>query len=333
MTLRVALLFSIIAFLLSYLSSPNEPYSPEFPNTINAVIGDASFAEKFNREPNEFDSESTRITTHLEYVVSKLETTEVYNLSGEQLLNRKEIIGHLKKYIANQEFPKNYDHKETRQPTFIDEDGSICAVGYLVAQTAGFEVAEALNEEFKYDYIYSMDSSILEGWLIENGLSKKEAAMIQPAYGPVPDENYVVNDIEPAYAIASGLLAGTQLGLTGYGLFSDASFEVQKRVSLSSAGLGIASVALGLINLDNTKTLNTNGFCCFINNYQQHNISRKNLSIANITFGSVSAVFNGLQYFSLKRNESQRALRVTTTHVYVPEINTVAPALNVNLKF
>ena len=338
MTLRVTLLLSVIVFLLSYLSSPDEPYSPGFPDTINAVIGDISFVEKFNREPNEFDSESTRIITHLEYVVSKLETAEAYNLSDEQLLNRKEIIGHLKKYIANQEFPSNYDYEETRRPTFINKDGNICAVGYLVAQTAGLEVAEALNEEFKYDYIYNMNSPMLDEWLLEFGLTKKEAAMIQPSYRPGPKEDnnddvHVDSHFEISYGLGSALLAGTQIVLSGYGIFSDASSGTKKRALLGSAGLGVTSALFGLINLENSKSYSAEGDCCLASNFEKKNISRRNLSIANVAFGSASAIFNGLQYFSLKKEESQQALRVTTTQLYVPEINTMAPALNVNWRF
>lgn len=332
MLLKPALVLLSLLLLLSPSFSSFEEYYPEFPDTINAVVGDISFVQKFKRIPTQSDSDIVRITTHLEYIISKLENTQTDHLSNEQRVNRKEVITHLKEYAAQGEFPKNYDYKDTHRPTFIDKDGNICAVGYLVAQTVGLEVAESLNEEFKYDYIYSMDSPVLKNWLIENGLTTKEAAMIQPAYGPAPDENYIVNDIEPAYAITSGLLAGAQLGLTGYGLFSDASFKTQKRISLGSAGLGIASATLGLINLDNTKNLNV-GICCFVSNLRQHNISRRNLSIANITFGSLSAAFNGLQYFSLRKEESHRALRVTTTQLYVPEINAMTPALNVNWRF
>lgn len=166
----------IFVFCFSNFVFAQNPFNSE--ETINSIIGDLSFQRKFGESPN-FDSpEDLRIATHLNFVIDSLSRKEPISLK------RQELLSHLKDYVNQGIFPRNYD-LDKRNPCFIDSEGKICAVGYLVEKTVGREIAEQLNKKFKYSYIYEMESEILENWIKESGFTKREIAMIQPSYGPL----------------------------------------------------------------------------------------------------------------------------------------------------
>jgi hypothetical protein len=101
-------------------------------------------------------------------------------------LKRNHLLDLLHDYWTKAVFPRNYDYKAERKPCFIDKDGTICAVGYLVEQTAGREAAETINFKHKYDVVMEMNDEMVDNWINKSGLTKEECAMIQPTYGPPP---------------------------------------------------------------------------------------------------------------------------------------------------
>ncbi|MEW6469704.1 MAG: hypothetical protein AB1458_12305 [Bacteroidota bacterium] len=175
-----------------------EPVRTDFFG-VNALLGDIGFVKKFGRLPDELSDRTLRIQTHLQYVEGLLRSASTAHLSAAQKENRNNMLGLLHDYWTAGDFPLNYDYA-TRRPCFIDKDGNICAVGYLVQQTAGQEAADKINSLYKYSYITEMQLPELEGWIAASGLSETECAMIQPAYEP-----YLV---PPIYA--DGGLTGLQ---------------------------------------------------------------------------------------------------------------------------
>lgn len=305
-------------------------------DTVNAVLGDVSFTERFGSTPDDLTPEKTRIKTHLGYVVDILKKADTSSLTNSQKENRTTLIGLLEDYKKAGIFPENH-HFENRRPVFIDEAGNLCAVGYLIAQTEGLEAAKKINREHKFDYIKDIDPKLIDGWLAENGITKKEAAMIQPAYRSKMTVNE--NNIETEYAIGSSLLAGTQLGALSYSLLLDNSPNKIKRISVFNTALGLTSIALGIANLDNSRTeklgdLNPeicNLSCSFKIIYT--NKTRTHLSIANIVVGGLSATFNGFRFFRATKQQNSSNLTLNATHVYDPNSNTVAPGISMSLKF
>ena len=61
-------------------------------NTINPIIGDISFVEKFGRLPDFNTDETLRIQTHLEYVESLLRGKSPVGLTPAQTENRENIL-------------------------------------------------------------------------------------------------------------------------------------------------------------------------------------------------------------------------------------------------
>ncbi|MCG8373357.1 MAG: hypothetical protein MI700_07480 [Balneolales bacterium] len=299
---------------------------------INAVIGNVSFQNKFERLPAAADSEELRITVHLEYVLTLLGETEISHLSNKQQKNRALLLSHLRDYIDQRAFPKNYDYQNERRPTFIDKDGNICAVGYLVQQTAGKEAAETINNKYKYDYVLEMESDLLDSWLQEHGLSKLEAAMIQPAYGGFPpvQEQITDNDLRTDYIVSSLGLMTLQTAFSSISYMNKNSYKTNADLTVLSGGLGVASIALGLYNLNRSEE--SIPVCCTFNETVVVNESRRNLSYANIAFGSASVLLNTFRALKLYPLAKDERLSVNTAYEYVPNQSEPVPTLVLNVR-
>ena len=176
MKLKLRFLF---AFMLLYLASIAQK------NSINLVVGDSSWFESYPDKSLLASTEVERIKTHLQFVIGRLDAKDP-DLSLNIKKNRKECIDLLKNYVETGNYPKNTTYPTTRKPCFIDDYGTVCAVGYLLEKTAGREEAERINSLFKYDYIADMEDEGLLAWQQSSGLSMKELEMIQPTYDYTP---------------------------------------------------------------------------------------------------------------------------------------------------
>jgi hypothetical protein len=152
--------------------------------TINPVLGDSSYLLTFGNIPDDSCDEQLRIKTHLAYTEHRLRTTGCGHLTLEQQQARYKLLDLLHDYRQRGRFPMNTTCTNERRPCFIDEEGTICAVGYLVEQTAGRAFAERINDAYQYDVIADMQLPDLARWAEINGLTLRECAMIQPTYAP-----------------------------------------------------------------------------------------------------------------------------------------------------
>src|SRR5215216_4015200 len=116
-----------------------EGYSQAFSQTINPVIGDQSFIQSFGIRPGAATDEQLRIQTHLRFVEQKLRSEKDKRLSRRQQIKREKILNLLHEYWTRGVFPSNFDYPDERRPCFIDRDGKICAVGYLIEKTLGID--------------------------------------------------------------------------------------------------------------------------------------------------------------------------------------------------
>lgn len=150
-------------------------------NEINAILADSSWIEKFGRYPNDQDEEHTRIRTHLEYVLAKLESSDIHR-EPPLNLEREKNIQRLKDYISASEFPQLDIDTNQRVPCFRDNNNRLCAVAYLVERSGNTKLVDQINSEFKYDLLANMESEDLQNWQANSGFSFLELQMIQPAY-------------------------------------------------------------------------------------------------------------------------------------------------------
>lgn len=247
--------------------------------TVNSKLGDKSFIEKFGVAPNQSTDENLRIKTHLEYVERLLRSVNTDHLSSKLNSSRKFLLDKLHEYWSAEQFPKNYDYINERKPCFIDKDGNICAVGYLIEQTSGRSISELINQRYKYHKIFDMQMTEVKEWIKNSGLTLEECAMIQPAYPPqYPNNN---NYIPTGYGVGSSILGGINFSISALNfvqIYKGTNDKVIPALGLLS---GAGSIALGLANLSNDEILNYWG-------YPSTNEYKKTLSFLNIGIGTAT---------------------------------------------
>ena len=251
---------------------------------VNAVIGDLSFTKTFGTEPTSETDEILRLQTHLKYVEETLRKRSTAHLSTEQKENRLEMMDLLNRSWKAGVFPKNYDYPGERKPCFIDRDGNICAVGYLVEQILGREAAEAINSKYKYKYLLNMVDDQLDSWIAVNGLSKEECAMIQPGYGfPTlpPPGNYTVSD--PANEISTAVWGGLNVSLSAINTLQIAKGGNSKTAPILGLISGAGQITLGALNYPVAEQYGTEWVI---------DSSQRNLALANIGLGATTMILS-----------------------------------------
>ena len=248
--------------------------------------------------------EQVRIQTHLAYVEELLRNKPAASLSAQQQLNRARILDLLHAYREAGDFPANRDYPEERRPCFIDVDGNICAVGYLLAKTWGIDAAEDINSRNQYAYITDMEEPALLKWAEEFGLSLEECAMIQPSYGPPPTPQTSYAELEPAYGISSGILGGANLA----GNLILLSGKTTSSKPWAYAGMigGGGQLILGLANIRKSQyTAGINGY----DSYTRYR-AQNNLSYLNIAMGTATLLHSGYRLIRMKQGKSDLPLNV-----------------------
>jgi hypothetical protein len=292
------LIFPLIAALgVIYLTiGDDSPYT----ETVNAVIGDESYVQIFGEKPGPDVTDRVRIQTHLEYVSDVLLNRPVEYLTEEQQKNRKKYLNLLNDYINTGEFPHNDGHPDERRPTFISEDGHICAVGYLVEQSTGREFAETISRGFKYAFIPEIDHPQFLIWAEQSGFSMEELAMIQPMYGTIVTEEKRVNENKPGapFGIGSTLLGGVNALYFSNSSADPWMFNNPAHSHWFGLTTGSASIVLGALNLRNTRVYTTpqTMICmgiCTVTEVTETNHARTWIAAANIGIGLVSVVRAG----------------------------------------
>jgi hypothetical protein len=128
-----------------------------------------------------FTNDTKRIRFHLETVIShlsKLVPTEQTVAIQEK---RTLLLSKLKAYAERGVFPQNTYHTN-RQPYFIDNKGTHCAVGYLMKVSGAEDLAIQISKEHNYDYLPNIKTEGVLDWAEQHGFSLRELAWIQPGY-------------------------------------------------------------------------------------------------------------------------------------------------------
>ncbi len=309
-------IFNLHCIVLAILLACSPLMLPaQMPNqTVNAVLGDESFVYRFGFLPDEQTPEQLRIQTHLAYVEDILRSQPVGNLSPQQQLKRAQLINLLQEYREAGKFPVNRDYPQERRPCFIDADGNICAVGYLLAKTWGHDAAEDINSRNQYAFIYSMQEPMLLLWAEEYGLTLEECAMIQPAYGPPPPPQTSYADLKPAYGISSGALGGINLASNLVLLSCKGSASAPWAYAGMIGGGG--QLVLGLANIRKANySAGVNGYDTYTR-YRAQN----NLSYLNIAMGTATLLHSGFRLIRLQQGKSDLPLNV---YGYPNEANSI----------
>ncbi|MBA3461854.1 MAG: hypothetical protein H0T46_17975 [Deltaproteobacteria bacterium] len=176
---RPILLVSLFVSTAAYALPPGA--DPSLKSGANHHVGDESFVKLFGRAPTAADTEQLRMTAHLQHVHDWLASRPATRPG--LAARRAELLAALRTYIAKGTTPRNTD-LPWRTPVFIDQEGTICAVGYLIESSVGRALPEKIATHHRYDFLEDIAASMPEvrQWVEESGLTLEELASIQPAY-------------------------------------------------------------------------------------------------------------------------------------------------------
>ena len=124
--------------------------------------------------------EQLSIQAHLAWCELKLRLKTKPNQQA-----RKRLLDLLRHYRREGQFPRNQNQAGGRQPVFIDDYGTHCAVGYLMARTGAAGLARDINRRRRFVYLETIGLELepkIKQWLAANELEPDEAALIQPTY-------------------------------------------------------------------------------------------------------------------------------------------------------
>ncbi|MFT6866163.1 MAG: hypothetical protein ACJA08_000992 [Cyclobacteriaceae bacterium] len=287
---------------------------------VNPILGDISYETKFGYKPDVTTNDNLRIKTHLEYVEILLRNKDVSDLSIELQRKRNQLLDLLHDYWANGIFPKNYDYVFQRKPCFIDKDGTICAVGFLIEQTTMRQKAEDINNKHKYDELLAMNNPNVDKWVLTSGLTKEECAMIQPTYGPTPV--YTINHISPANGISSSIISGINLSINTLNVIQIGKGTTNNSAPMVGLITGAGQIVLGATMFPKDQT---SWGATYVNE------SQKTLSMVNIGFGTTTMILSAWNLITDRKPKD----KLTTWNIQsIPtNDNNIGLAFNFTRKF
>ncbi len=119
---------------------------------------------------------------HFANVLHRLQARAPRGLTRSQSRARREVVDQLARYRARGVFPTNRLFRGFN-PTFIDTDGTRCAVAHLLDRTGEASLAQEIARTHNFERVRSLlVFDELRSWVERSGLSADEAALIQPSY-------------------------------------------------------------------------------------------------------------------------------------------------------
>lgn len=191
--------------------------------------------------------ETARVQRHLEAVGLELLAGDVSHLAPAQREARSRYISALFEYSDAGVFPHNHQVTGEHVPVFIDEHGTHCAVGYLIARSGHPELARRIAEMRNLATVPELAADAeLAAWLGSAGLSIEEAARIQPRYGWEPPHIEPDDRVDSGYAVASVLVGS----LSGAAVAMNLTGPESRWAAVAGIVAGAGGVAIGAAKLD-----------------------------------------------------------------------------------
>lgn len=305
-------------------------------NTINAILGDVSYITAFGKAPNSSVTDSERIDTHLKYVEDLLRSSHPDEITTDQIQQRHYFLNQLREYRMAGNFPVNDDHPDRRRPTFISNNGNICAVGFLVEQSAGREVAERINEQFKYSYILEIDDPVFLNWVNDSGFTLKELAMIQPSYMEYIEVERNNNRLGASYAVASGTLLTANTLFWTHEMNKVQLFDNNEVNRWAGLAVGAGTILLGSLNMNNTsqrQVVKDNMMWSHTTTYIETNHLRTGVSTGHIVVGAATFLRAAYQLMNPSQQPANNESGLVATNFTLPHAKGYASVSGIGYRF
>ena len=102
---------------------------------------------------------------------------------------RTRQLQRLAAYRTAERFPRNHIALD-RIPIFVDETGAHCAVAYLMRESGHGQLVTRIARENNFVRIDDLTEGPMLDWIRTSGLTREEAALIQPGYSWVESEGF-----------------------------------------------------------------------------------------------------------------------------------------------
>lgn len=166
--------------------------------------------------------DDARIVEHLHRAEVALRAADVDHLSPDRRRRRERALDRLGAYRRRGEFPTN-ESEAGRSPLFVGSDGIPCAMAALAIADGREDLVEAVMDAEPAVAIEDLaDDHPLVTWIEATGLTRREAARVQPTY---PEAVDLATTCGPVSCRVARLLAGT-VGLATFAALEFAGYRM-----------------------------------------------------------------------------------------------------------
>ena len=297
-------LYVFLLLGLGLTACQHQSSAPVATDQVNVLVGNAGYVAATGHKPTVSTNDDARVQAHLAYAERELRQRPTTGLSPRLAQRRAQVLDLLHQYWVAGVFPRNYDYPGERKACFTDRDGRLCAVGFLVAKTAGLPVAQVINKEHQYDLIADMRTPALTEWVETSGLTKAECALIQPTYGsPTNTPTVTEVPVPRSYAVGSAVWGGVNVMLGA----ANASQFNQPNVGRGAAYAGVISgtgqVVLGALRLRND--VNPDGIYRYTPPIKSY-AAERTVSYLNIGAGTATLALSAWNAISHRKTDNSR---------------------------
>ena len=215
-------------------------------------------------------AETQRVAQHFVRAGHLVGSREAPRLDAAQQLVRQLLLDEVARYGQARRFPKNHDSEPLR-PTFIDAQGTPCAMAHLLQVSGEGELAHRISGQTNHALVRELaDRPEFATWLSAAGLTVEEASIIQPSYGCTSPAECVCGEgwnhrgAAPAKAVLQALVESPTTARIEK-VFGDTALRVGDVVNIdfgqTSAHviLGIAPDSVASLGLDGGQPFNSIG--------------------------------------------------------------------------
>ncbi len=146
--------------------------------------------------------EVAQLRHHFDRVLGILESRGAPNATLDA--RRLTQIHRLRAYRDRGRFPENHISQDSAVPIFVDESDTACAVAWLMRQDGWHDAVDTIARENNSVFVPDLTDGPVLAWIAGSGLTREEAALIQPAYSP-PDADQTLDQLlEPGASFTKG---------------------------------------------------------------------------------------------------------------------------------